>query len=373
MDEIEEKVRILLKNKSHILRMPNNKKKVEMVRAYFSLLGYYSMVTGEDEFDEVINLDDDFIEKYYEYVAKDTKKNIDAVAANAPKLYEKFSEILDTYKDNDFCKYAYIGGSKINKSKMENALWNFFSSLGDDVLAIYCNMALSGNIYSTNYLMDRLGYSMDAAPIDKGCIAVQNIPYYIDFYTTLAHEVGHCYQFYLQKNQRNCAMFDPYCEITSLLFEKLFIEYLKNNYVVKDTSLLELENHLGFVNNLSVSKTICKLFKDDKIGVINPYSLSYTCMFKKEEVEKMIHDDCGYVEPFHTDPELIEIHYSFGDIIARHFIEKLKNDFDTEWNNYKDFICTINYLPMKEVIDKYFDLDLVKDDVKKLTKSYRER
>ena len=54
-------------------------------------------------------------------------------------------------------------------------------------------------------------------------------------------------------------------------------------------------------------------------------------------------------------------------------MKKFENDFDVEWHNFKDFICTVEYIPMNEVIEEYFDIDSVKDEVKKLTKSYRER
>jgi hypothetical protein len=44
-----------------------------------------------------------------------------------------------------------------------------------------------------------------------------------------------------------------------------------------------------------------------------------------------------------------------------------------EWKNFKNFICTVNYLSMKDVLDKCFDINLIKDNIKEFTKSYRER
>jgi len=88
-------------------------------------------------------------------------------------------------------------------------------------------------------------------------------------------------------------------------------------------------------------------------------------------MEKEITDDCGWIIPDVKEPELIELRYAFGDIIAAYFYEKLKEDFELGWQEFKNFICTVNYLPLDEVIDKYFDIELVKSDIKTLMKSYR--
>ena len=65
--------------------------------------------------------------------------------------------------------------------------------------------------------------------------------------------------------------------------------------------------------------------------------------------------------------------YSFGRVVATNYFEKLKNNFDEEWKNYKNFICTVNYLPMNEVIEDVFDTEIVEENIKKFTKSYQSR
>ena len=199
------------------------------------------------------------------------------------------------------------------------------------------------------------------------------MPYCIDFYTILAHEVGHCYEFYLQRNQTNYSSFKPYSEITSMLFESMFLEYLKENHLLENPRMEYLEEHINGLNNLSISKFICQLFRDKKIKLIDPLSLKYNYDGTKEDIQKSVIDDCGYIKPFYYKAQLTEINYSFGRIISNYFLKRLKKDFDAEWKNYKNFVCTVNYLPMSEVIDTYFVLDLYKEDIKTLTKSYHER
>ena len=140
MSELREKKNILLKNKCRILRMASNKEKVNIIKAYISLLEYYYSINGTDELDENLEIDPEFTEKFDQYIYSDTGKSVMELEDNAEKLYEKFETIIDTYKENEFCNYKYIPNIKVNKEKMEAVIWDFFASLGEDVLKVYYNM-----------------------------------------------------------------------------------------------------------------------------------------------------------------------------------------------------------------------------------------
>ena len=386
----DNKKRILIQTRNHILKMPNNKKRVELIKGFSHLFSFYQTAIGKNESDEEIKdnnrvknrkdendldlvIDDDYMMKYYRYIYRDTARNIIELENNAPLLKDKLQQIIDYYKENEFCNYEYIKDQKVNSSILIDALRDFMALLGDDVFKIFCDIIINDNIYYNSLRVKHFGYSCNSSAIDNTCIVIRDIPSSLYFYITLAHEFGHCYQNYLLRNQCDYSHSNPYWEITSMLFEKLFIEYLKNNHLIDNIQNLYLENHLTSLNTYSVSKFICDLFIDKKIGIIDPFSLSYTFDGTKEDFIKSLVNDCGYVKPFKFQANLYETNYSFGSFISSYFFERLKNDFDTEWKNYKNFICTVSYLPMKEVIETYFDVDLIKEDIKKLTKSYRER
>ena len=362
----------LLKAKSYILRMPNNKKKAIMIDAYDRLLQYYGELTCDNIEYNSLCIDNEIPLKYERFICRDTQKIIDDVTQNAPSLHSIYQIIIDIYKNNNFCSYEYNAFDKVSISKMAEVVYNFFASLGNDVLNIYLNMINHDNILLSN-TSDCSGYALDTIPLDYPCIVIENIPKYLQFYGVLVHEIGHCYQFYLQRNQRNFSNFNPYVEITSLLFEKLFCDYLVNNYVIKDRLQYDLEDHVYFLNDVSISKVLSKLFINRKICSLNPYNLSYNTSVSSDNLFSEIINDCGYIMPNKLDLCLDEFHYSISNIIAMYFHQKLKSNFKVEWQNYKNFICTINYLPMDEVIDKYFDIDLIEDNIKKFIKSYRGR
>lgn len=372
LDVLWEKRDILLKNRDHILKMPNNKKKAEMIQAYCSLLDYYQTISGD--IGEELYIDGEFALKYFKCVYNDSVKRLSELKSNAQTLYDIFQKIVDSYKENGFCEYQYIGTLRVNKDKMSIAIDKFFSLLGEDVYKVFYNIMSGGNIAScSDTLIGRVGYSLNTTPIDNASIVVLNIPSYLYYYSTIAHEVGHCYQFYLQENQRNYSPFDPYCEVTSMLFDKLFIKYLSDIHMIENKEELDLEDNIYFFNNMCISKALLKLLIEKKIRFINPMDLSYTCKISEDEIKKEIINDCSYIKPRRIEPELYEIQYSFGDIISSFFYDKITADYETGWKEFKDFIRTVNYLPMKEVIEKYFNYEKINNDIKKLTKSYRER
>ena len=63
-------------------------------------------------------------------------------------------------------------------------------------------MAEKGNIFAGYCSGNYLGVAHDTQPIDDPNIVIKNIGNEFDFYLTIVHEVGHAYQFYLQRNQR---------------------------------------------------------------------------------------------------------------------------------------------------------------------------
>ena len=366
------KENLLKQNQCKLLRMRGNKEKANLLGAYYSLLSFLSETYG-DELYEKYDIDPNCTDSFDYYILTETQKNIDMIEKNAPKLKEIFQRLLDTYKENEICECDYLWTYKANKNKMMEALYNFFASLGDDVLKIYWNMLEGDNIFINKAPMERLGFSIDPAPIDNSCIMVQDLRNYLEFYTTVAHEMGHCYQFYLQKDQRQITGFSPYAEVTSMLFEKLFIEYLKRNHLIKSDLPHQLEDHIIFVNYLSISKAICRMLIEDKKLIIEAYDLNYLTKMDKKELEKEMISDCGYIDPFTKNIELYDFHYAIGGIISSYFFKKITDDFESGWKEFKDFICTARYLPFEEVMEKYFDVDLIENNIKTLTKSYRER
>lgn len=249
----------------------------------------------------------------------------------------------------------------------------FFLDLGKDVQNLYHKMCNGNNIYETD-THGYLGASMNTRGVDNPCMVLQYNEYSACLYFTLAHEMGHCYQFYLQRNELSCESFNITTEVTSLLFEKLFRDYLENRKIFLEVIReYDLENHIYLLNDLSAAKVLCYLFNGSLIGKIDAYDLTYETIFTIDDLREMMVSDCGYIMPNKRDLELTEIHYAIGNIMASHFAKKINEDKINGWKEFKNFISMVNYLPIEEILEKYLDISLVQQDIKKFMKSYRGR
>ena len=366
----------LLKYKEIIMRMPSNKSKVLTISGYVSLLYYYKELSNlKEKYLLNYDIDDEFTYKYRKYITKNLYNKLNEMSKLAVYLYKKFDTLINEYKNNYFYSYELYNDHHINIEQMHHLMNEFVLFLGEDVNKLYNKIIHSNNAVKVfDNELDSNGVSMDAFPIDYPFIVVQNYEKYFSYYFTLAHELGHCYQFYLTRNHKRVEVFNPFCEVTSLLFEKLFSAYLSTeNNLKKDLFFNEIDNHLYFLNDLSASKVLCELLIKGDIQYVDPQDLSYKCNVPYEELQRRMIMDCGYILPNKMSFELTEFHYAIGEIISNYFFNKMQSDFYGSWKEYKDFICTVNDYPLKEVLDQYMDVDLYKEKINTFVKSYHYR
>jgi len=374
MDDFLVKKRKLLSIKNKLLRMPNDIRKARAVDGYANLFAYYKEVCNlDDNKCTELDLDNDLINKYDYHVVKKTQKKLSEICRLAPYLYQRYNKLINLYKENGFCSFEFSVMGKVNQKDIFKDLEEFLNLLGKDVCLLYNKMISENNIFvAEDY--DLLGVSMNAISVDNPCIIVASSEKYFDFYVTLLHELGHCYQFYLQRNHTHFETFNPFTELTSTLFENLFCEFLKSKNKYKKNILdYELEDHIYFLNTISSSKILCKLMMDRDIFNVDAHNLTYETTSSYEDLIYDMTNDCGYIMGNKIDFALTEFHYSIGSILAKYFLKRIKEDYKVAMKEYKDFICTVDDYPLKEIFDKYFDMNLLENDIKTFIKSYRNR
>ena len=374
MEDFSLKRKKLISLRDVIMRMPSNAKKVNMIDGYAGLLGYYKEICGltiseTREYD----IDKEFINKYDRRITKSTNNKIKEITLLAPFLYNKYNSLINEYKNNDFCSYEFSLFHKVNQDKLYDLVAEFFTFLGSDVAKLYNKIIKNNNIFLLDDC-DYSGVSMNALSIDNPCIIIQNVKEYLSYYFTLVHEMGHCYQFYLQRNHTHLEAFNPFMETTSTLFEEMFMYYLISKHEFQNELFdYEIENHVYFLNDIASSKVICELLMNNDLRNIDIYDLSYESSIPLVELQRKMIEDCGYIMSNKMNFELSEIHYSIGEIIASYFIRRMKDNFEDTWKDYKDFICTVDNYKLKDIFDKYLEIEPFKDDIKKFIKKYRSR
>ena len=373
MEDLRDKRKKLLGIKKLIMNMSDNVEKAKLLRSYIFLLKSY-LETGIIKDDEIeFGIEQEFLDKYDKKVLSCTKQKLWELNDVVPYLYKEFDSIIHEYKKNDFCSYENELWNRVNLNKLYGLVEEFFDSLGSDVKNLYNEMDKHNNIL----LVDNpkhLGESEDVQNIDNPYIIIQNIENYFLYYFTLVHEMGHCYQFYLQRNHLHLESFNLFTEVTSTLFEKMFASFLQKKHLFQqELHNIDLENHIYFLNSISASKILCNLFMNNEFLYINPYNLSYGSRVPLEELKKLMRKDCGYILSNKKDIEFMEFYYSIGEIIASYFMKRIEEDFQTGWQEFKNFISTVDNYSLEEILNKYMDTNLIKENIKTFIKSYRTR
>ena len=256
---------------------------------------------------------------------------------------------------------------------MKKLMFEFLNYLGDDVVSLYKEMFNNKSVII--YTIDHeMGSSINSIYVSSPCLVLSDYPNLFEYYTTFSHEMGHCYQYKLQKDDNHFETFNPYKETTSILFEKMFVEFLKNKGVCdNNVSYYEMDDHSFILNDMSICLVLSILFMENEISEIDPFDLSYQSSFTKEELRDEVSKCCGYIKPTKKNISLDTFSYSIGHIISTYFIDKMKNNFKEAWQEYKSFISTADNYSLLEVLDKYYDDNLINNNIKKFIKSYRVR
>ena len=423
---IEKKRRLLTQTRDHLLRMSNNKERVEKLDAYFNLLDFYEdIMSPDDDICELpysvaismfgdIYLDFDMTQKYLKSVLNASVKDINDLSNNSLSLYRELSKIINTFKENNFNSgKKYILTRRCNHKKMMKLIYDFFKQLDPVLLDIYLKMGKYGNVFNGPVPDGYIGVAYNSTPIDEANIIDGAPEGDFEFYLTLVHEVGHTYQYYLQRNSRVISSMSPYDELTSHLLEKLFLDYLRDNYRQDNYEVYRKEDLLFYLNDLSASKVIFKMMVNKNIKAIDYYSLDYECYVSPEKRNEDMRKDCGYIfkekeimkdvnfktlynkefktkkqfekwqrdlierredyrygEMNQSSVELSSIKYALGRSFAICFQEKMRENYHEEWEKYKEFITLAPSLSFDDVIEKYFDTELINNHVKSLIKSY---
>ena len=422
----EQKKRKLIEARNNILRMSNNRLRAEKLDAYFNLLEYYEStitpgkvpcVLSLEEAKETygdIYLDFDNTLKHRKIVLRESMKDCYDIFDNALPLYHKFRSIIQNFKDNNFdCTKVYTLPGNKNHKKMMGLLHDFFKQLDPVLFDIYTKIFEDGSVFDGIVEGNYVGIAYNSIPIDDGNVIVGYDKKKFDYYLTLVHEVGHLFQFYLQRNARVLSSMNPFDEVSSHLLEKLFLDYLRDNYTEDNFEVCRKDDLLYYLNELSSSKIIFKMIVNKNIKRIDYYRLDYDCYVPAEKRDEEMLKDCGDIlrskdkipnvnfsdmdemtfktkkefskyqeklieqrEEHLCSPvnqsfvELDDIKYSIGKSIAIYFEDKMNSNYRKGWNEYKEFITSLPSISMKDVMEKYLDTDLINNHVKTIIKSY---
>lgn len=331
--------------------MPKSKERELLFIEYYK---YYNFLKDlriiEDNNDPLeFNNDDDSVS---EKTAYRQIYELTELLKNIPMINTIIEKMISYYHDNNFYAINNYKKTTINNDNIEDVLDDFFEGLSPDIKKLYNRLLDEEHIYFTT-LHDAGGETYFRMFDKLSNIIVDGRGDSLFNYISLVHEVGHAYQKYLERNNTNFHNIHYGVEITSILFEKLFIKYLEDNHLFKDqVKLINIWELSSNLNTLAHCKLIGNLLKDDKMR-ISPFDLDVNSDLSIEEITNILENDCGYVFTDRKKLNLINYTYLLGDIISSYFYYKIIDNKKEGINELNNFITNIYNMPIDEFIDTY--------------------
>lgn len=307
-------------------------------------------ILEEDYFDdedyELNNFQNNITIKLSNSAYKNFFNNIDLITEITTKLCELHKKFPINLKYNSLNNIK-----KISKEEADDLINSFFKSLGDDIESIFLSMKQKDNIITikdeyTDY--DGTCYDLSFFDFPKILLINKNNP--LELFHTLAHEMGHCYEFIRNRTNKNSTNYNFLVEVPSITFDKLYDEYLVKIGYYKD---------IGIYNLLTWKRVILKM------NEINDFvNVSYKNGFVSKDYEEFGGLDLDETAYFDASDEIINNISYFGtnlynygyvlsDIIANSLISKYISNRKEGLKEIKNFITTLHQYPIKDNLEKY--------------------
>lgn len=295
-----------------------------------------------------------FIKKtdiYHDRIINNFFENKDYNRKLFGNIINELSYIVEGFMDNQYsCMY-----NSITKGEFFDVFESFLKSLDLDKdynkfikdVGVYAYD--SGNMSAAGFLLFN--------PLDKASdVFICDADYDARTLTYLAHEFGHVYDFSKFEGKpidyNNYLHRSLFTEVSSVLFERLMIEYLINNDVlVKDTKDILVDRKITYYLTLIASYIDSLLdYEILRNGKQNKYSSEYIYSLISKHVDRDIRD---IIDGIDLDVKRNCI-YTYGDIISMIIKEKVdKFGFDKdmllELFEHRDEIFSPEFLDKHEV------------------------
>ncbi len=289
------------------------------------------------------------------------------------KIIKETEDYLDDLELSEE-DYKKLYGNILGEKKFKEIFMEFLKKYKLD--GLFEKLVKRRNIYITQENDNNTkGFSLYNPLNDEGRIFISKFNYNMDSMFTLAHEMGHIYDYkMLEKNQRKRNKFmyvTFYAEVISILFERLFLNYLFKNNIYVDEARILFDRSTDNKNDFLLTTYILNLL-DDEIFLSGKYHY-----MSGKEVYRCIKNNFKGIgaKEFLSDFEYFDVSenftYVYGDIISlilQDIVERygLENDvvkefFEERYKSFDESFFERNNITPEEYIKRYKrDFNLMK-------------
>lgn len=222
---------------------------------------------------------DDRMFKYTSYdIENEFKKNIKFIE----KISTNCKNNINLYKRINYYPYNLMVYRNVNNAKYTELLNEFISCLGLDVKKVVNNLINKKRIILLNGTSELItGFCSQNLVLDSTYIGILKSNTSV-LYTSLAHELGHAWNFDYMKNYGSLQYKSELIEIPSILFEIMFIDFLEKNNESYEASIINSINYVEYLKYNFDYNIIANAYEGNKL---NYYMDDFSLIVPKEKVE----------------------------------------------------------------------------------------
>lgn len=277
--------------------------------------------------------DNDF--QYYKYEYEINKRFVEYIDNNTKELNEITDGVINAFKESKFNFYNnyYNKMKKLSNREIYELVNEFLSSFDKETSNKFYNKILNGEIYIGEMNLSDGGYIRTIDSIGKNYIFLNSLTCNnVLGATSLAHELGHSYEFELlyncdKRDFNYVNMSTPYYEISSSFFEYAFLKYLKENKIHEEDVKRELTNYYinlfcfnydgNIITNMSADALI------DEYGVITLDDNELMDKYEKLKEEINYYELSSFKDKVYFRHPFI---YGIGELLAVNMYDIYKKD-----------------------------------------------
>lgn len=286
-------------------------------------------------------IDDEFVRSINEFnTLNDKTKNL---ANGCINIFDKAG----------FISYYALNYPKYDTNLLKDSLLEFLDSIDPKVLEKFYEIS------KEKIFINNLGDSYDGVCFNfnndnKQIIMISNDHYMslnktseVRFFSTLAHEFGHVvHNNTINKSGKNKNYITAFTESISILYEKMYLDYLEKNNI---DITKELRNEYSlFLSNSLLARAGSLAVQDNNLYFDYIIPDDY---FTKEYFDKYTYVFGGLYSADYLDPLI----YFYGELIATKYLDEYKSDYK---NASKDLLEILMRLESSDSLTLLNEIDL---------------
>lgn len=350
--EYEKEKKLLQQLKTAIRLERDLKRQILLISDFYNIVAYLNKLKVIDPMQEIGNLGVN-IDHYYQQLEQEQIAYCDSFINNFDIINDITNKLMAIYQKYPLKKIEVTYCNPIDIKNGMELLYDFFASLGRDFYNLFLKINQEQRIsFTSNIYEEGMTYNASYQNGEFIVLRKDSQDFDYEFLSSLAHEIGHCYEFEFARGNKKIYPLYLLAEVSALFIQKLFDFYNLDNYDYREKAL----HSMSVGQSILYERCLSNDFLNHALNNDLVTALDYpTGIFDVISNEKTL----GYINYLNSNaianfpPHLDNYLYVLSDIVANNFFRMYQLDKKEALRLFKQFLKNANTVPFKENMQKY--------------------